>query len=44
LNAEGITGILFEEKEISDVNKYEECQYLTFLGDYDSFFEASERD
>jgi hypothetical protein len=44
LNAERISGDLFEDKEISDLSEYEECQYLTFLGDHDSFSESSERD
>jgi hypothetical protein len=44
LNEEEITGELFEDEKISDVNEYEECQYFTVLGDQDSFSEVSERD
>jgi hypothetical protein len=44
LNAEEITGELFEDEEISDVNEYKKCQYFTVLGNYDSFYEANERD
>jgi hypothetical protein len=44
MNAEEITGELFEDEEISDVNEYKECQYFTILGDQDFFSEATERD
>jgi hypothetical protein len=44
LNGEEITGKLFEDEEISDVNEYEECQYFPILGDHDYFSEASVRD
>lgn len=44
LNEDEITGELFQDEEISDVNEYEERQYFTVLGDQDSFPEVSERD
>jgi hypothetical protein len=40
----GLLVELFEDEEISDLSEYKGCQYLTFLGDHDSFPEASERD
>jgi len=44
IKAEEITGELFEDEGISDVNEYEECQCFTVIGDQDSFSEACERD